>query len=140
MHNGNLVYTTFKANHFSTISNACIDLGNNCLRNEIARLAYNPLEHLWDELGRRVHARPVQPNRLSANRQEWAGIPQSTSPLRFVNVTTLCSCNWCVRWPHPLLRTLSISLWCISKLIVLIVRFHSWDSYSPSQYIINSKD
>ena len=46
------------------------------------------------------------------------------SPLRFVNATTLCSCNWCVRWPHPLLRTLSISLCCISK---LIVRFHSWD-------------
>ena len=42
----------------------------------------NPLEHLWDELGRRVHARPVQPQTIRqleiALRQEWAGIPQNT--------------------------------------------------------------
>ena len=54
------------------------------------------------------------------------------SPLRFVNATTLCSCNWCVRWPHPLLRTLSISLWSISK---VIVRFHSWDSFSKIRFV-----
>ena len=41
----------------------------------------NPIEHLWDELGRRVRARPVQPQNLQqlevALNQEWARIPQN---------------------------------------------------------------
>ena len=41
----------------------------------------NPLEHLWDELGRSVRARPVQPQNLRqleiALHQEWAHIPQN---------------------------------------------------------------
>lgn len=40
----------------------------------------NPIEHLWDELGRRVRARPVQPINVAqleiALQQEWQGIPQ----------------------------------------------------------------
>ena len=48
----------------------------------------NPIEHLWDELGRRVRARPVQPQNLRqleiALHQEWAQIPQNVVS-RFVH-------------------------------------------------------
>ena len=41
----------------------------------------NPIEHLWDELGQRVRACPVQPQNLRqfeiALHQEWAQIPQN---------------------------------------------------------------
>ena len=40
----------------------------------------NPIEHLWDELERRLRARPVLPTTLqklsAALDQEWAAIPQ----------------------------------------------------------------
>ena len=40
----------------------------------------NPVEHPWDELGRRVRARPVQQTNVAqledALQQKWQGIPQ----------------------------------------------------------------
>ena len=42
---------------------------------------FNPIEHLWNELGRRVRDHPVQPQNLQqievALNQEWARIPQN---------------------------------------------------------------
>ena len=45
-------------------------------------LDMNPIEHMWDELGRRVHERPKSPQNLRelglALQQEWQNIPRRT--------------------------------------------------------------
>jgi transposase len=57
----------------------------------------NPIEHLWDELGRSVRQRPVQPTNLRelgiALVEEWNRIPQNrlaqlveSMPRRLVDV------------------------------------------------------
>jgi transposase len=38
----------------------------------------NPLEHLWDELERRLRPRPQRPTSLTALQEEWAVIPPET--------------------------------------------------------------
>lgn len=58
------------------------DVGINCMEWPVCSPDMNPIEHVWDIMGRQVRARPVQPKSLGELRnallEEWDRFPQES--------------------------------------------------------------
>ena len=72
----------------------------------------NPIEHLWDQLGRAVRARVTNTTTLADLRQmlveEWDAIPQQCDQAGDQHEEEVPGCCGCVWFFHMLLRLLFV--------------------------------